>query len=193
MDLYIMPADGSAAPKQITKREHWASDPDWSRTGTVVYSEQDLATGWDLWTFTMNSSESPRVFAAGRYNERWASVSPNGRWIAYDANESRRYEVYVQEYPGPGKRIAISSEGGTEPRWNPNGNELFFRNGNKLMVCDVKTEPTLTAGKPRLLFEAPFEFFDVAPDGQRFALVQFVKTPSPPRQINVLLGALAQK
>ena len=82
--------------------------------------------------------------------------SPDGHWLAYVSDESGRYEVYVQSFPGPGGKWRISSDGGTEPAWNTTGHELFYRQGNKMMVVDVTTQGTFSAGKPRMLFERPY-------------------------------------
>ena len=77
--------------------------------------------------------------------------SPSGRWLAYVSDESGRPEIYVQPYPGPGGKWQISTEGGTEPVWNPNGRELFYRSGDKMMAVDIATQPSFAAGKPRVL------------------------------------------
>jgi serine/threonine-protein kinase len=122
--------------------------------------------------------------------------SPDGRWLAYVSNESGRYEIYVQPYPGPGGKWQISTEGGTEPAWNYNGRELFYRCGNKMMAADIATQPSFAAGKPRMLFEGPYERspatspnYDVSPDGQRFLMLKSAETgESAPTQINVVLN-----
>jgi hypothetical protein len=81
----------------------------------------------------------------------------------------------VQPYPGPGSRWQISTDGGGGSVWNRDGRELFYRNGDKVMAVDVSTEPSFSAGEPRMLFEGPntsssswlSSFYDVSPDGQR--------------------------
>src|SRR6266853_1468333 len=83
--------------------------------------------------------------------------SPDGRWPVYISDESGRFEIYVQPYPGAGGKWQISTEGGTEPVWNPNGRELFYRSGNKMMAADIATQPNFAAGKPRVLFEGRYE------------------------------------
>src|ERR1700676_5576985 len=75
------------------------------------------------------------------FNEGAARFSPDGRWLAYISDESGRFEVYVQSYPGPGGKWQISTEGGTEPVWTRNGRELFYRSGDKMMAVDVATQP----------------------------------------------------
>ena len=98
--------------------------------------------------------------------------SPDGRWPAYISNESRRTEVYVRPYLGPGGKWQISTEGGTQPVWSRDGRELFYRNGKKMMVVDISTRTAFSTGKPKMLFEmetpAPYgaySDYDVSPDG----------------------------
>ena len=106
--------------------------------------------------------------------------SPDGRWMVYVSNESGQFEVYLRPYPGPDRKMQVSTQGGTHPKWNRNGKELFYRVGNKMMVVDVSTSPDLTLSQPRVLFEQRYAFgsaqtipnYDVSPDGQRFVMVK---------------------
>jgi len=126
--------------------------------------------------------------------------SPDGRWLAYISNESGRYEIYVQPYPGPGGKWQISTEGGTEPAWNQNRRELFYRSGEKMIAVDIATQPNFSAGKPRMLFEGPYlpasipmANYDVSPDGQRFLMLKPVEQEgAAPTQINVVLNWFAE-
>jgi serine/threonine-protein kinase len=116
--------------------------------------------------------------------------------LAYVSNESGRNEVYVQPNPGPGVKWQISTEGGTEAVWKPNGRELFYRSGDKMMAVDVTTKPSFSAGKPRMLFEGQYQpnqgavaNYDVSPDGQRFLMLKPVaQAQAGPTQINVVLN-----
>ena len=143
----------------------------------------------------MEGNSKPQVFLRTPLSESSPSFSPDGRWIAYVSNESGREEVYVQPYPGPGGRSQISTEGGIEAVWASNGRELFYRNGDKMMAVEITTQPTFTAGSPRLLFEGSYSFsannstsYDVSLDGQRFLMVQSVEPEQAPTQINVVLN-----
>ena len=126
-------------------------------------------------------------------------LSPDGRWVAYASDESGRgREIFVRAFPGPGGPWRVSTDGGNEPQWNPNGRELFYRSARKMMAVDVDTAAGFTSGKPHLLFEGDFDQvqqgfvranYDVSPDGQRFLMVQ-PATPAepPPSQITVVLN-----
>jgi len=105
--------------------------------------------------------------------------SPDGRWVTYVSDASGRTEIYVQPYPPSGEKFQISADGGREPVWAPGGAELFYRNGDKLMVAEIKTQPAFTAARPRQLFEGGYEGpvssranFDISPDGRRFLMLQ---------------------
>src|SRR4029077_7996072 len=97
---------------------------------------------------------------------------------------------------GPGGKWQISVDGGTEPVWNPNGRELFYRSGRKMMAVEMSMQPGFIAGKPRVLFEGdylltPLTFpnYDVSPDGQRFLMFKRTEAgAAAPAQINVALN-----
>ena len=107
--------------------------------------------------------------------------STDGRWIANVTDESGKPEVYVQPFPTSGGKWQVSTDGGTEPAWNRNGRELFFRSGDRMMAVDVTTQPSFSSGRPRMLFQGKYvrsEFpltgtaYDVTADGQRFLMVE---------------------
>ena len=96
---------------------------------------------------------------------------------------------------GSGEKLTISTQGGNEPVWSRNGRELFYRSGDAMMAVEVTTNPLLSAGRPRRLFERPYEVssalwpdYDVSTDGQRFLLVKMIESFDAPAQINVVLN-----
>ena len=96
----------------------------------------------------------------------------------------------------PGGKWQISTDGGTEAVWNPNGRELFYRSGDRMMAADIATQPNFSAGKPKILFERPYELnegnnanYAVSPDGQRFLMLKPTEQElAAPAQINVVLN-----
>ena len=122
--------------------------------------------------------------------------SPDGEWMAYSSDESGQREVYVQPYPGPGGKWQISTNGGHEPVWNPEGGELFYRSGSSMMAVALDMESGFTAGTPQILFEGPyvptafsFPFYDVSADGQRFLMLAPVASQTGgATQIHVVLN-----
>jgi Tol biopolymer transport system component len=109
--------------------------------------------------------------------EPMARFSPDGRYVAYQSDETGRFEIYVAAFPGPGGRWQISQNGGVEPRWSRDGTELFYLGpDNRLMAARVKTDgTTFDVGNIQPLFQMRsmgFTYrYDVANDGKRFLVV----------------------
>ena len=106
-------------------------------------------------------------------------VSPDGLWIAYVSDQSGRNEIYVRPFPDINAGLwQISTAGGMQPLWSRNGRELFYRNGDALMIVSVETEPGFMPGTPRVLFEGNFSApqggraYDISPDGERFLMMR---------------------
>ena len=114
--------------------------------------------------------------------------SPDGKWVAYESNETGRNEIYVVPFPGPGGKSQVSTDGGAQPRWNRNGRELFFRSGAKMMAVDVETGAVFRAGTPRMLFEKVSSDYDVAPDGRRFLMLKPAVTTTDSSELHVILN-----
>ncbi len=129
--------------------------------------------------------------------EGGAQLSPDGKWLTYISNDSGQNEVYLRQFEGPDRRWTISTEGGTQPLWNPNGREIFYRSGDKMMAVEVATTPDIKLSSPRALFEQRYAFgsgitianYDVAADGQRFIMVR--DEPGAAR-LNVVLNWLSE-
>jgi eukaryotic-like serine/threonine-protein kinase len=196
LNIFWQLADGSGGLERLTTSDDTQTPNSWSADGQLLaFNEINPTTGIDVWVLRM-SDRKAQPFLRTPFNESAPRFSPDGRWLAYVSDESGRYEVYVQPYPGPGGKWQISTEGGTEPAWNPNGRELFYRSGDKMMAVDIATQPGFAAGKPRLLFErhyqptpVTFPDYDVSPDGQRFLMLKpSESTVAAPTQINVVLN-----
>ena len=158
----------------------------------LTYYERDTENGWDLWTLPLVVSDpdhpkpgKPEVFLRTSSSERYPAVSPDGRWIAYQSNESGRDEVYVRPFPGPGGKWQISNTGGMFPIWSHNGRELFFQNlDNRILVTEyeVKNE-SFAASKPRVWSDQQLRDlggalnYDLTPDGNRFAVLPNLNAP----------------
>jgi Tol biopolymer transport system component len=194
--IYLKRSDGSGELQKLISSDRAKIPMSWSRDGqTIAFMEINSTTGFDLWILPLNESK-PRLFLQTPFNESAPRFSPDGRWLTYVSNESGRYEIYVLAYPGPGGKFQISTNGGTEPVWNPNGRELFYRSGNKMMVVDVASQTSFSAGKPRILFEGRFlptpatsPNYDVSPDGQRFLMIKAAEPEEQSAtQINIVLN-----
>jgi serine/threonine-protein kinase len=132
----------------------------------------------DIYVLPMDG-ESKIPVVVTNFNEHSPSFSPDGRWLVYVSDESGEDEIYMQAYPGPGRKWSISTEGGQEPLWSADGRELYCRNGDQIMVVTIDTGEDIAVGKPMPLFEAPFTSvrstlygYHVSPDGRMFAIVK---------------------
>jgi serine/threonine-protein kinase len=120
-----------------------------------------------------------------------ASFSPKGHFVAYTSSESGQQEVYVQPFPPNGSRWTVSSGGGEEPIWSPNGDKLIYRNGNNWMEVPTTMEPTFSTLTPTLLFSGsyvnvPGYSYDISPDGQRFLLFKPVSNARTATRLKVV-------
>lgn len=173
-------ADGSGATEQLTNSQYLTEPSAWSPDGKLLaFTETNPASRRDILLLAINEDRKPRPLIQTPADESAPRFSPDGRWIAYVSDASGRPEIYAQPYPTSGEKWQISTSGGREPVWAPSGAELFYRDGDKLMVAEIKTAPAFAAAKPRLLFEGGYEGpissranFDISPDGRRFLMLQ---------------------
>ncbi len=189
---YVANVDGSGEAEQVTDGMLRQGTGSWSPGGKVLVFDECCRAGWDIGLLTVQPERSVRPLIQTRFDETHPRLSPDGRWLAYVSNESGRPEVYVQPFPALGAKWQISNDGSTPsmPAWQPNGRELFYINGNKLMAVAIQTQPTFVAGAPRLLFEgshvADADYaLDVAPDG-RFIMIKTGQTEAPAMQIAII-------
>jgi hypothetical protein len=168
--LAVKPVDGSAAETTVYRDTLFPStiSPD----GTTLAGRAILgvSASYDVVGLELANAKSPRTLVSSPANETAAAFSPDGRFIAYQSDETGRPEVFVQAHPS-GNRWQVTTSGGMDPRWTKAGRELVFRNGTTLMAVQV-AQP-FSAGPPQTLFSAPsLTQFDVTADGQRFIVVQ---------------------
>jgi Tol biopolymer transport system component len=166
---------------------------DWSPDGRVIlYFAPNPKTNTDLWVLPLDGSRAPFVYQKSEAAELQGQFSPDGRWVAYQSNETGRFEIYVRSFPKPGESIPISTAGGVYPRWSFDGRELYYIAPDaKLMTVPVSIKSgTLEAGTPTALFQTRRvggganvvgrgHQYDVAPDG-RFLINVETESSTPP-------------
>jgi serine/threonine-protein kinase len=193
-NIFWQPANGSGEAERLTTSEKTQRPTSWSPDGkTLVYTEgipevEEL----DMGLLTIDGEPSSHRFLNTTFNEGGGAFSPDGRFLAYVSNESGRNEVYVRTFPRSEGKLQISRDGGVQPVWARSGREIFYRNRDKMMAVPIESSSSFRAGKPALLFEGWFHnsnsvygpYYDVAPDGEHFVLVQ----EAPPTQIHVVLN-----
>jgi eukaryotic-like serine/threonine-protein kinase len=194
-NIFWQLADGSGGLERLRTSEFAAIPRSFSPDGQLLaFFEFNPATAQDIWVLRLNDRQA-RPFLQTKFNETDPAFSPDGHWLAYRSDKSGRPEIYVQPYPGPGGEWQISTAGGMEPVWNPNGRELFYRIGDKMMAVDITTQPGFSAGKPRIRFAGQYvptpattPNYDVSPDGQRFLMLKAIEQEQAATQINVVLN-----
>ena len=195
-EIFRLPADGSGREEKVAESKLPQVAQSWSPDGAVLaLTEIHPQTQWDIWTLPREGDRRPRPFACTPFSEVTPDFAPNGRWIAYASNESGRFEIYAQPYPGPGRKVQISTDGGMEPVWSRDGRELFYNGGGKMMAVQTRFEPDFAAGTPKALFETSafadpdpeFRQYDVSPDGKRFVMIGKLPGQSTPPRLAVIL------
>ena len=180
--LYRKMASGIAAETAIGSDDieklwpSWSPDSNYLTYGGVGGG----VSSSDLWVLPLSGDTKPAVLVRTEFNEIRPRVSPNGRWVAYESNESGRPEIYVTSFPSPAGKWQISAAGGSWPRWRRDGREIYYVSpDNKLMAAAVGSSGTeFQVGAVESLFDirprtANFRGFapplyDVTADGQRF-------------------------
>jgi serine/threonine-protein kinase len=193
-NIFSKRTDGSGAIEQLTSGVYRVPTSISSDGETVIFRQVNEATGRDIGMFRLDGNREPIMLLQTPFDEHTGKISPDGRWLAYVSNESGREEIYMQPFPGPGRKWQISTEGGIEPLWARNSKELFYRNGDKMMAVTIDAGPDFTPGKPTLLFEGqylhgspePHTNYDVSLDGERFVMIKTEQ--SSPTEINVILN-----
>jgi serine/threonine-protein kinase len=183
-DLWWIAADGSGRPESLLvangNRFAGTVTPD----GRAVVFQESASDRNGIRSMVFDSAPASRLLIAGTYGESAPALSPDGKWLAYQSDETGQMEVYVRPYPGPGARVPISLHGGTEAAWAHSGRELFFRSGDSLMTVAVAPGPSFAVTGRRLLFTGSFvsgdayREYDVAPDDQHFIMLSGGSAPS---------------
>jgi Tol biopolymer transport system component len=196
LQIYRKDADGGGREEQLTGDPNNKQLTDWSRDGKfLLYSEEDPKTVLDLWALPLDGPRKPIPILQTPLIEDQGQFSPDGKWVAYQSNESGGAEVYVTTFPSSTRKWQISNHGGVWPRWRGDGKELFYLSSDrKMMAVTIRTSAvSVQADTPRDLFAASFISqqagstppYDVTADGQRFLLLEQSEVPGgiPPLRV----------
>jgi dipeptidyl aminopeptidase/acylaminoacyl peptidase len=202
MDLYRKAADGTGSEELLYADGVTKIPLSWSPDGQrLLFYRIDPKTQRDIWVLPLENPSKAYPWLATPFNERFAKFSPDGRWVAYDSDESGRYEIYAAPFPGPGGKRQISTGGGGLPRWRADAREIFYVAPNgKLMAAEVSIKsaiidvglvhPLGIAVNPNGEY-----MYDVSADGQRFLVAVPVekKSTAPPITLVQNWTALVKK
>jgi serine/threonine-protein kinase len=195
-----MRADGAGAAIRLTESKNSQTPYSFSPDGKwLAFDETSDQTNTDLWILPLEGLESdhlkpgkPEPLLVTPADEYGPMISPDGRWLAYTSTESGHYEVYVRRFPGFEGKWQISTGGGQFPVWSKKTPELFYRSDEGMMVAGYTVSGgAFVAGKPRFWGEKKdlSVWFDLAPDGKRFAVVHEAATEQKgPTHVTFLLN-----
>ena len=163
----------------------------------LLYGEADPKTGRDLWALPVTGNDRKAITIVNTpFEELNGQFSPDGRWVAYETNESGRFEIVVQPFPAPTGKWQVSTGGGIQPRWRADGKELYFiAPDGKLMAASITAGATFAAGTPVALFPVTVppgagsnkQQYAVSRDG-RFLINQPVETSNTTAPITLILN-----
>jgi len=176
---YRKRADGSGAPTRLSgvamREVQYSRDGQW-----LVYVTAPNAAKPGIYAIRVGQDTTPVLLVPRRYDENGIRLSPDGRWLAYTSMESGPREVFVCPFPGgaASARWQVSVEGGSQPRWSPDGRELYYLapNPDHVVAVSVMAGSTFSAGERHTLFNLPTGAttfgWEVTPDGRRFTMIR---------------------
>jgi eukaryotic-like serine/threonine-protein kinase len=190
--LHIVEADGSGRSRRLANTSASDYPTGFSSDGTtLLFMRVTEKTAGDIYTLSIRGDADPKPILATSAYDAAGQFSPNGRHLLYASNESGQFQTFVLAASG---RRQLVAQKGKYARWGPDGREIYFRDGYKMMVVNVSERGNdLAISSPRQLFEARYEFgsgqtvpnYDVSSDGQRFLMV---KTESGEARLNLVLN-----
>jgi len=189
--IYRKSAEGAGEAVAISKPHGLSQQPDdITPDGKLIVFEATAATtGSDLLILDAGGTKPPVPYLNTTVNEQDSRLSPDGRWIAYESDETGRYELYVQTFPTPGSKAQVSNDGAAFPVWSRDGKRLFFiAPDQSLMAAEVTLGAALRVSAPTKLFRFPRPIlgYDLAPDGKRLMATMSVSDAAG-RSIGVIL------
>ncbi len=176
--IWRQAVDGTSAAQELISAGGVFAPSESSDGRTIVF--QRMVKGvWSVWYVNGGVDAQPTQLLGASTDVIMPSLSPDSRWIAYAANESGRYEVYVRPFPGPGAAVQVSQNGGTEPAWSLDGHRIFYRGDRRMYSAAVATGQSVTVSDRRVLFTDAFDGdmpmphrnYDVTRDGQHFVMI----------------------
>jgi serine/threonine protein kinase len=199
-DIYQQAPAANTRDEAVVTSEQSKFVEDWSKDGRFIIYETGNGTRFDLWFVPTFGPREPRPFLQTPYKKDEPHFSPDGRWVAFNANDTGRWEVYIASFPDAQHKYQVSATGGAQPRWRRDGRELFYLSlDGTMMVVKSKAADGFSAGVPAPLFGTPLQTnggsdqYAVTADGERFLLNTVLETEKSPTFTAVLNWAASLK
>jgi Tol biopolymer transport system component len=178
---FVIPVDGSGQEQPLMKNDSHFHLQSWSPDGKLIAFEKLGTSGqYEIWILPLEGDRKPYPYLVSQFRVNQPAFSVDGQWLAYTSNESGRAEVYAQRFPGPGEKVQVSTDGGSNPEWSRDGKQLVFENAGTLWETEVLVSP-FRVGKSRVLFQgdiwndAAGPNYTLAPGGRRIVVVERIK------------------
>ena len=176
--LYRKAANGSEKGELLYQRDGVTVPTDVSGTALVLFTNTAVQTGNDVWSLSLAGGRRADPLLRGTFSESHARLSPDGRWLAYESDESGLAQVYVQPFPRAGGKWQVSAQGGSRPLWSREGKELFYLSADgTVMALEVRGGAGFQHRVPKPLFRVrmpPAAPFEISADGKRFLILRGV-------------------
>lgn len=170
--FWWQPADGSGSAVAAGDAHRNPLNIDLSPDGRTIAFNSLYDGSFNLESFALDSTHEQREVSASA-TETYGRFAPDGKVIAYQSDESGRFEVYLRSFPASGGRIQVSVDGGRRPIWSPDGTKIYFWEGSRLMSATVTRDPNLRVVSRQALFDGHYEVdFDISKDGTRFLMIE---------------------
>jgi eukaryotic-like serine/threonine-protein kinase len=201
--LFRKDASGADGEQRLTQSSNAQFAMDWSRDGRFILYEEDIAPDnrRSLWILSVAPDDAkPRPYRRTAFNECMGRFSPDTRWVAFQSDETGRYEVYIDTFPEPRGKVRISTGGGVLPEWGVDGRELFYISPDSMLMSVSLKLGTGSLGPtpPRALFpllvmDTDVSPYDIAHDGQGFVVLEAAEHAAQPLTVIVNWPALVNK
>ena len=182
-NLFWQAADGTGAPERLLEsaNTHYplAVSPDGRQ---LIFSDETAQTNIDMMVMELYGTRRVTPLVQSRFTERNGTISPDGRWLAYEADDSGRFEIYVRPYPDVNSGLSVvSTAGGTKPIWARSGQELIYVSPTgALMRVGVTRGPSWSATEPSVVVKEGYftnpvwwgRSYDVSAEGQQFLMIK---------------------
>ena len=193
-EIYVRPTSGQGDAKLLFTADGQIELSDWSSDGRLIFFDRlnPSGGGTDIWVLDMQTSEATPLLSGHEFTD--ASLSPDGKWLAFSSDESGTSEIYVQSFPAATGRWMVSNDtrpiSAFLPKWRSDGRELYYLRGGEVVAVPVTADATLSFGTPKTLFHVSVRSaggadYEVSEDGQRILTNEL--PPADPSKIGATL------